>query len=355
MAVVYTFCLLLVLPLLVLTAGPASWISAIPNNSSGNPPVSEYQTLTNIPGSWNNVLFSGVTYNGTTFDLPDTWILDSSGLTWKLATPDALPPARGYAVAGATADQLILFGGHDEKSVFFDDIWRFDVAKGSWAQDPHNVPSTFIKRSYAAAVLVVDTLYIFGGFVPALQATGNDLWSYNITSRAWQLPSPQGRVGAPPARQGHSAVFYNDTTNGPSIIIFGGYTGLGGFSDTWQYVIGSNTWIQLTKNGDPIGPSPRWGQSAVLVSTAVGSEIIIFGGSFAGGPVNPYYNDVWKLSLATGTTQWTWNMLLPDGNEVGPWRRAGHSSVLSNGRLYVFGGYGMYIGLYNDLWELINF
>jgi len=148
-------------------------------------------------------------------------------------------------------------------------------------------------------------------------------------------------------------VFYNDPTNGNSIIFFGGYSGTGGYSDTWQYIIGTNAWVQLTKDADPSGPHPRWAHSAVLVDSGSGPEIIIFGGSFVGGPINPYYNDVWKLTLSGST--WGWTQLLEDGNTQGPWRRGGHSAVVSNGRVYIFGGYGMYIGLYNDVWELQGF
>lgn len=74
-------------------------------------------------------------------------------------------------------------------------------------------------------------------------------------------------------------------------------------SDTWQYVINTSSWVQITKNNDPMGPVPRWGHSAFLGSSP--SSLVIFGmppfllnretyrslgGSFVGGAINPYYN-----------------------------------------------------------------
>lgn len=47
-------------------------------------------------------------------------------------------------------------------------------------------------------------------------------------------------------------------------------------SDTWQYVISNQNWVQLTKDQDPDGPTPRWGSSATI-STINPSSIIIFG------------------------------------------------------------------------------
>jgi len=344
---------LVVLPLLALSAPPA-WQSSISNNQTGNPIPREFQTLTNIPGTPLNILFSGVTYNGTTFDLTDTWILDTSLPAWKFANPDPYPPPRGYAVSAATPTEVFLFGGRNEAvpMAFFEDVWRYNIVANKWTQDVFNSPSAYLRRSYSAGVLVVDTLYVFGGYVPAMAATSNDLWSYNTTSKVWLQLSGIGRAGSPPPRQGHSAVFYNDTTSGPSIIFFGGYNGTGGSSDTWQYILRTNAFKQLTQNNDTKGPAPRWGQSAVLGNSPT-PTVIIFGGSFVGGLINPYFNDVWELALSPAGT-WNWTMLMPNDDVTGPWKRAGHSTVVSRGGVYTFGGYGMYIGLYNDLWELTN-
>jgi len=348
--------LLLLLPLVALAATP-TWVQTIPNGHPGNPLVREFQSLTNVPGTSLSILFSGVTYNSTTFNPQDTWILDTSVPSWKSANPPSHPPGRGYAVAGATPTELILYGGHNEGSgfAFYGDVWRYFYSSNVWRQDNFSNPLNYLhlQRSFHAGVLVGDTLYIFGGYVAPLQTSTNDVWSYNLTSKNWTQLVPNGRPGSPPPRQGHSAVYYNDTSYGPSIIFFGGYNGTGGRSDTWQYIIATNTFVQLTKDGDPSGPAPRWGHSAVLVINGSIPAVIIFGGSFVGGPVNPYYNDVWKLSL-NGTT-WGWTDLLKDGNSLGPWKRAGHSTVVSNGRLFTFGGYGQFVGLYNDLWELTNY
>ncbi len=67
----FIVCLLL---FIATTAQTATWKGLIPNGVTGNPTVREFQVLVNIPTTPFNVLFSGVTYNGTTYDLPDTWV-----------------------------------------------------------------------------------------------------------------------------------------------------------------------------------------------------------------------------------------------------------------------------------------
>jgi len=334
---------------------PVYWLYTIADDAPGNPIPREFQTLTNIPGTTYNVLFGGIAYNSTVFSLGDTWILDTESDVWKQASLTTSPPARGYAIAGATSSQdIILFGGSTETvpKVFYNDVWRYSFSKNTWSKDVFTVPSVVLSRSYHAGVVVGDILYVFGGFVSSAQAVANDLWSYNTVSKAWSLHSANGRAGAPLARQGHSAVFFNDTVVGPSIIFFGGYNGTGGLNDVWQYQISTTNWIQLSK-GSADGPSPRWGSSVVGSSN---TSIVIFGGSFVGGTINPYYNDVWSLTQADPASHtWKWTQLLPDGEPEGPWKRAGHSSVLSGGRSFTFGGYGQFVGLYNGLWELLNY
>lgn len=348
------FFVLVCLVSIVLSA-PTYWLATIPNDQPESPDVRDFHTLTNIPGTSFNVLFGGVTFSGTiNYSLNDTWILESDSGLWKLVNPSISPPARGYAVAGATSQEVIIFGGQNEQipRTFFSDVWRYNISSNTWTQDSFVLPTVLLPRSYASGLIIVDTLYVFGGFVDALQKVTNDIWSYNITSKRWALQSENGRAGAPLPRQGHSAVFYNDTTNGPSIIFFGGYNGTGGMSDTWQFVLQTTSWVQLTKDSDPLGPVPRWSHSAIFAEDP--SRMIIFGGSFVGGSINPYYNDVWSLQDA-GNSSWNWTQLLPDGDPEGPWRRGGHTSVLSLGRAFTFAGYGMFVGLYNDVWELLNF
>jgi len=350
-------CFLLVCLVSLAVSDPTYWTNTFPNGDPDNPDAREFHTLTNIPGTSFNVLFGGVAFNQTYSDLNDTWVLDTGAPLWKLMNPSGSPPARGYAVAGATTQgEVILFGGMNEKNprTFYADIWRYNLSSNMWKQDIFTLPSVLLPRSSAAGAVVGDRLFIFGGFVQALQLVTNDVWSYNITSKTWALHSANGRAGAPLARQGHSATFFNDTTNGPSIIFFGGYNGTGGQSDTWQYVINTTAWMQLSKDGDPLGPHPRWGHSAIFSQTS--NSIVVFGGSFVGGPINPYYNDVWALQPSTTTGgMWNWTQLLSDGNAEGPQRRGGHTSVLSLGRAFTFAGYGIFIGLMNDVWELLNF
>ncbi len=82
---------------------------------------------------------------------------------------------------------------------FFDDVWVYTLAMNSWSQVAYTpLPQSLavlLKRSFHSGVLVggtslfvyicllvlllLDTLYVFGGYVAALQTSGNDLWTYS--------------------------------------------------------------------------------------------------------------------------------------------------------------------------------
>ncbi len=72
----------------------------------------------------------------TTAYLSDTWMWD--GTTWTQLEPATSPPARGYAVAGATGGEVVVAGGlrppPDAGPVALDDTWVWNGA--SWTQ-PH--------------------------------------------------------------------------------------------------------------------------------------------------------------------------------------------------------------------------
>jgi hypothetical protein len=334
-------------------SAPVYWIATIPNGDASSPIAREFHSLTNIPGTPFNIMFGGVEFNSSEATVGDTWLLDTSMPSWKPLNPASSPAARAYVVTGVANGEVILFGGMNLKSprTFFSDVWRFNLSSNTWTQDDFVLPSVLLPRSFAAGLVVGNSLFVFGGFVQALQTVTNDLWSYNIASKQWALLSSNGQAGAPRPRQGHSANFYNDTMRGPSILFFGGYNNTGGMSDTWQFIISTGVWIQITKDGDTSGPSPRWGQSVIF--TASPPTLVIFGGTFVGGSINPYYNDVWTLQY--NGSAWNWTNLLPDGNMEGPQRRGGQATVLSLGKSFTYGGYASFIGLLNDVWQLVNF
>jgi host cell factor len=95
---------------------------------------------------------------------------------------------------------------------------------------------------------------------------------------------------------------------------------------------------------DGIVPSARGGHSAILANT----QLIIFGGHYFGGHGKfVYLNDIHRLDLETST----WHEVRAGGEPPAP--RYGHSAVLVGGtKMFIFGGKGDNGQVFRDMYYL---
>ena len=85
-------------------------------------------------------------------------------------------------------------------------------------------------------------------------------------------------------------------------------------------------------------PSARNTHSTVVSN----GKMVVFGGK--DGYQGPSYNDAWTLDLTT----LAWTLLTTTGTKL---TRTYHSSIASNEKMVVFGGYDSSV-FYNDAWTL---
>ena len=104
------------------------------------------------------------------------------------------------------------------------------------------------------------------------------------------------------------------------------------------------TWSRPPSEG--ACPSGRGGHSA----TQCGNLCIVFGGTFFDEGKFHYLNDVWALDVET--LRWHKPSLTGGSKAPRPGPRYGHTSVLVDWKIYIFGGKGENGLLYNDLWCL---
>ncbi|KAI0063348.1 galactose oxidase [Artomyces pyxidatus] len=120
--------------------------------------------------------------------------------------------------------------------------------------------------------------------------------------------------------------------------IFGGCDDKGCWKDVWTFNIETMQWSRPEMQGDL--PPPCRAHSATLVDR----KIVIFGGGE--GPV--YYNSVYVLDIAM--RRWSKPQILNHKDDIPPPRRA-HTTVLYQGKIWVFGG-GNGMQALNDVWTL---
>ncbi|GBG58751.1 hypothetical protein CBR_g151 [Chara braunii] len=155
------------------------------------------------------------------------------------------------------------------------------------------------------------------------------LW--NPSRTGWTQIVPTGPTTShPPARQGHSAVVYDD-----KMWIFGGERSAYIYNDLWSFSFQDEVWTFSPALNEP--PPPRHDHSAAVYRDAM----FILGGR---SPLP--LSDFWMYSF----TNRTWSKL--EDAIYGLGRLFGHTTVVSGNIMYVYGGYIHDLGeLSNGLWE----
>eukprot|EP00048_Salpingoeca_helianthica_P004000 m.72700 g.72700 ORF g.72700 m.72700 type:complete len:1239 (+) comp13000_c0_seq1:162-3878(+) len=233
-------------------------------------------------------VFGGITPlpNGTTIVLADLFAFEphyyglfGSWVNLSRNTPSLSPwpPARAYHVAVAHGDFMYIHGGCiSQLQVFLgpcnqtlNDLWVWQRSTNTWTSLTSG-PALYVH----AAVLLGDTIYVYGGLSSTLQAHG-DLHVYNTQMNQWSLvearssntgESPLGRAALQLVALGQAG-----------FMLAGGATyvssTLQSLTDTWIYYTQENRWYEVTTTG----PSPAWGAS-VATLTGLG-EFFVYGGS----------------------------------------------------------------------------
>jgi hypothetical protein len=321
-------------PALVSGAGDGAWVAA-----AIRPIARGHHSAIYDPARDRMVVFGGDDNSSAHFG--DVWALSLAGTpAWTQLTPTGTPPSARTsqsAIYDPVRDRMVIFGGSDG-TVLYDEVWALALAgRPAWTQlTPTGTPPSARSSHSAIYDPVRDRMVVFGGY----KNNGylNDAWALSLAGTpAWTQLAP---TGTPPVtRWGHSAIY--DPVRG-RMVVFGGYV-FGGqeVNDVWALSLADTpAWTQLTPTGTP--PSGRCDHSAIY--DPVRDRMVMFGG------VNPFLNDVWALSLA-GTPAWT--QLTPAGTLVSV--RSSHSAIYDpvRDRMVVFAGVykssPWYLG---DIWSL---
>jgi hypothetical protein len=143
-------------------------------------------------------------------------------------------------------------------------------------------------------------------------------------------PAPDGyawtqlTVGdGPSAREDHTFTLGGD---GQSAYLFGGRRGPTAYDDLWRYDLATDTWQQLSPEGDV--PAGRFGHVAAWVD---GIGLVVWSGQ--AGP-NAFFSDIW----AYDPDGFSWTRL-PDGGDVPLARYGSCGAIGPDGRLWISHGF----------------
>ncbi len=285
------------------------------------------------PQAQRMILFAGKSASG---DLNEVWQFDFDANLWSEITPGSGPAPAPRFTPNAVYDpqnyQMVIWSG--QGASFYNDVWAFDLATGTWSEFTPPNPQPNIRYGTAA---VFDPqardLVTFAGFTN--QGRFDDTWRFDVDNAVWINITPA--QGNPLERCLHSASY--DSAN-HRMIMYGGQQS-GPLGDIWAFDLAQDTWTELTPPNSPPG---RY--FAANIYDALNHRVIIFGGNR--GSSGGMANEAWAFNLSANT----WQQLTPSG--APPQEREGAAAIYirPEDRMVVFGGRGASFDLLNDLWSL---
>ncbi|XP_028969148.1 kelch domain-containing protein 3 [Galendromus occidentalis] len=182
------------------------------------------------------------------------------------------------------------------------------------------------KRVNHSAVLVGDTIFVFGGFCTGgnyFSAEPIDVFKLNTQTLQWQSVESPAELSknVPFMRYGHAVV-----AHGNQVYLFGGRNDKGACNKLYRFDTTTYQWSLIPTTG--CIPGPRDGHTACLI----GSSIYVFGGFEEID--NCFSNDIFALDLNT----FTWSFVEYKGTPLS--HRDFHSACAIGTRMYIFGGRG---------------
>src|SRR5579871_1387289 len=222
-----------------------------------------------------------------------TPLAGSSGLPpGQPATWSPLPAAVGPSPAARTGGGFVydstdhtdvLFGGESSTGAFLSDTWEY--SGGHWTL----LAATHPPAARAFAAMSYDSkdgyVLLFGG----LGAHGylGDTWKF--VGGTWtNITSAVMKAGPVPSARAYAAI--SDNPGASSVLLFGGKSSTAVLGDSWRYVTGKWTNLNLRTN-----PPARWG--AAMTYDAKDAYPVLQGGNASSS--SAILNDTWRYSGAS--------------------------------------------------------
>ncbi|KAM9817295.1 attractin-like protein 1 [Neosynchiropus ocellatus] len=280
----------------------------------------------------------GYSFNYSSFQMVLNYNLDSG--IWNTVPISSGPvPRYGHSLT-LFQDDIYMFGGKLEAGAgnVTDELWMFNIPSRTWqkrnpALGPHAQAQIYAVEGHSAHSVWLDAvnpvMLVIFGYSP-IYSYISSVQEYHLRTNMWTVPETKGAV--PQGGYGHSSTYHSASG---SVFVHGGYKALpankyGLVDDLYRYDVSTRTWYILRESG-----YPRYLHSAVLLSGA----LLVFGGNT--------HNDT---SLSNGAKCFSADFLaydiacdewrlLPKPNLHRDANRFGHSAVISNESMYVFGGF----------------
>lgn len=155
----------------------------VPDNKTCPPPLDSHTACLYEDGTaaW-MIVFGGFAVGERSNTV---YSLNLSSEKWKQAHTSKGPEGRSNHSAVIYKDHMYIFGGTSDEGEKLSDLWKLDLRTYAWEElKPHgDIPSG---RSGHSAVVYSDVMIVFGGMKDITKET-NDMYSYNFETNTWIL------------------------------------------------------------------------------------------------------------------------------------------------------------------------
>ncbi|PKU48492.1 attractin [Limosa lapponica baueri] len=203
-------------------------------------------------------------------------------------------------------------------------VLAYDLISEEWLPLNNTVNSVEMRYGHSLA-LHKDDIYMYGGKIDATGNVTSQLWLFRIPTQTWTQVTPQAKEQY--AVVGHSAHIVTLKDNSTVMLVIFGHCPLYGYiSNVQEYNLDTNTWNILQTSGALV--QGGYGHSSVYDSST--RSIYIHGG-YKAFSANKYRlaDDLYKYEV--DSRMWT---ILKDSKFF----RYLHTAVIVSGTMLVFGG-----------------
>uniref|UniRef100_A0A3Q0RF30 Attractin-like 1a n=1 Tax=Amphilophus citrinellus TaxID=61819 RepID=A0A3Q0RF30_AMPCI len=267
---------------------------------------------------------------------------------WVLPSikPSAQSLGRASHRALVHSGLMWVVGGYSFNYSNYHMVLNYNLETSAWDAVP--VSSGPLYRYGHSLALYQDDIYMFGGKLEAGPANVTDeMWVFNIPRRTWSLRKP---VPPPPyALEGHTAHVVELANGEPVMLIIFGYSPIYSYINKVQeYSIRSNSWQVVSPGGAVV--QGGYGHSSVYDEA---SGCVFVHGGYKALNNNKYglVDHMYQIyssacfvcvcvclcaRMSSACDEWT---VLPRPRLHRDINRFGHSAVVGNGSMYIFGGF----------------
>jgi N-acetylneuraminic acid mutarotase len=291
--------------------------------STSNAPANRY---------WHQAIWTGnemIIWGGTDGTDRNTGArYDPIANSWASTSTDGAPSPRVLTSAVWTGTEMLVWGGYEEDNglALDGDGARYDPARDTWSP-MSNVGAPQAREGHTA-VWTGNRMVVWGGNGRDAGGIGSNLATGGVYEPSTDTWSPVSQAGAPQGRVFHAALWTGDR-----MIVYGGFGNAGSadrLNDGGRYDPATDSWSATSTTG---APGPLGGLTAIWT----GHAMIVWGGCDDSGC--PAEGGLYDPAADT------WS---PTSTEGAPQGRAYHCAVWTGNEMIVFGGITPSVAMHGD-------